>query len=97
MNRRADDRLAEVPMTAVRCGRCSGHVLVRKSSWNQTSVQWDALASAGCIERSNAERLAVDGGHGLFLGCSELGASIADAVCRGVLPVVEETSPGSRA
>ena len=97
MTLRADNRLADAPMTAVQCRRCATQVLVRKSSWDQTSVQWNALASAGCIERNNAERLAAYGGHGLFLACSELAASIADAVRRGALPVVEESSPGSRA
>jgi hypothetical protein len=97
MTLRADNRLADAPMTAVQCQHCATQVLVRKSSWNQTSVQWNAAASAGCIERSSAERLAAYGGHGLFLACSELGASIADAVRRGVLPVVEERLPGSRA
>jgi len=95
MTLRADNRLADAPMTAVQCRRCATQVLVRKSSWDQTSVQWNALATASCIERSTAQRLAAYGGHGSFLGCSELGASIADAVRRGVLPVVEESSPRS--
>ena len=93
MTLRADNRLTDAPMTAIRCRRCSAQVLVRKSSRNQTSVQWDAAALAGCIERSNAERLAAYEGHGLFLACSGLGDSITDSVHRGVLPVVDEIRP----
>jgi hypothetical protein len=92
MTPRADNRLADAPMTGVRCGRCAAQVLVRKSSWNQTSVQWDAIASAGCIERSNAQQLAAYGGRGLFLACSALSASITDSVRRGMLPLVNETA-----
>jgi hypothetical protein len=93
MTLHADNRLADAPMTAVRCGRCAESVLVRKSSWNQTSVQWDAGASAGCVERSDAERLAAYGGHGLFLACSSLGASIADAARHGEVPIVGDILP----
>jgi len=64
-------------------------VLVRKSTWDQTSVQWSAKASGQCVERREAEKLA---GHGrrLFLACSALGGSIATAVCEGALPIVDE-------
>ena len=91
MTLRADNRLTDAPMTVVRCRRCAAHLLARKSSWNQTSVQWDAAASAGCLERNDAEPLAADGGHGMFLACSALSASITDAVRDGELPIVDET------
>ncbi len=91
MTLHTDSRLTDAPMTQVRCGRCAAEVLVRKSSWNQTSVQWDARASAGCVERSGAERLAACAGQGVFLACSALGASITDAVRRGRLLIVDET------
>lgn len=90
MTLRPDNRLADAPMTKVQCERCAAGVLVRKSSWNQTSVQWDAVASAGCAERSDAARLAMYGGGGLFLACSALSASIARAARRGDVQIVDE-------
>lgn len=85
---RPDNRLADAPMVPVDCRRCGAGVQVRKSSWNQTSVQWDADASARCIERRDAERLA---GHhrGPFLGCTALRESIQAAVTRGELAIVD--------
>ncbi|MET0698062.1 MAG: ferredoxin [Mycobacterium sp.] len=91
MTLRPDNRLADAPMTTVKCQRCAAGVQVRKSSWNQTSVQWDAVASAGCVERNDAERLAAYGGGGLFLACSALGASINRAASQGVLPIIDDT------
>jgi hypothetical protein len=89
---RPDNRLADSPMVPVTCRRCGACVLVRKSTWNQTSVQWDAEASARCLERRDAENLAAYAGRSLFLACSALSDSIADAVRRGDLPVVDETA-----
>ncbi len=37
---RPDNRLDDAPMVPVACTRCGAGVQVRKSSWNQTSVQW---------------------------------------------------------
>ena len=88
---RPDNRLADAPMVPVDCRRCGAQVLARKSTWNQTSVQWNADASACCLERRDAENLAAHSGRGLFLACSALSASIAGAVGRGELPVVDET------
>ena len=61
MTVRPDNRLADSPMVPVACRRCGASVLARKSSWNQTSVQWSAQASAQCLERQDAEQLAVTG------------------------------------
>jgi hypothetical protein len=88
---RPDNRLADSPMVPVACRRCGARVLARKSSWNQTSVQWNAQASARCIERSDADHLMAHAGRGVFLACSALSDAIADAVRHGDLPVVEET------
>ena len=52
--------------------RCGARVLARKSSWNQTSVQWNAEASARCQERRDAQNLAAHSARGLFLACSAL-------------------------
>lgn len=89
-NVRPDNRLADAPMVPVTCRACGAGVLVRKSSWEQTSVQWDAEGSAQCRQRRDARLLAARGGSGLFLGCSELSASILDAVGRGAVHLVDE-------
>ena len=48
MTVRPDNRLSDAPMVPVHCKSCEARVLVRKSSWEQTSVQWDATATARC-------------------------------------------------
>ncbi|MGO4443636.1 ferredoxin [Mycobacterium sp. 2YAF39] len=88
---RSDNRLADSPMVPVTCSRCGASVSARKSTWNQTSVQWSAEASARCLERRDAQNLAEHAERGLFLACSALTDSIVDAVRRGDLPVVDET------
>ena len=91
MTVRPDNRLADAPMVPVVCSRCGACVLARKSSRHQTSVQWNAEASAACLERRDAENLAAHSGRGLFLACSALSGSIRDAVRNGDLPVVDES------
>jgi hypothetical protein len=88
---RPDNRLADSPMVPVACRRCGAGVLARKSTWNQTSVQWNADASARCLERRDAEHLTEHAERGLFLACSALNESIVDAVRTGNLPVVDES------
>jgi len=83
---RADNRLDEMPMVPVACRNCGAQVLARKSSWDQTSVQWNADASARCAERLQAERIA---DHGVFLVCSALRDSIESAVASGELTIVD--------
>ncbi|WP_166908649.1 ferredoxin [Mycobacterium sp. DL440] len=92
MTVRPDNRLDDAPMAPVMCGRCGAGVQVRKSSWNQTSVQWNGTALSRCEERCTAAQLAGNGGRGLFLACSALGESIVDAVGSGALRVVDEKS-----
>lgn len=79
---RTDNRLADSPMVPVDCRRCGAEVLARKSSWQQTSVQWNTQAETRCPERRNCT--------GLFLVCSELRGSILDAARSGRLPVLAE-------
>ncbi|CRZ16503.1 ferredoxin [Mycolicibacterium neworleansense] len=88
---RQDNRLDDAPMAPVTCARCGAGVEVRKSSWNQTSVQWTGTALERCEERCTAAQLEHDDGRGLFLACSALGVSIADAVRSGAVQVVDET------
>jgi hypothetical protein len=89
---RADNRLDEMPMAPVVCRNCGAQVLARKSSWNQTSVQWNAEATARCAERREAQTVSVPGSQGVFLMCTALSESIFDAVRRGELRIVDETS-----
>lgn len=87
---RTDNRLDTVPMAPVTCGNCGARVLVRKSSWNQTSMQWNTDASARCPERREAQKMTAHGSRGVFLACSALSDSIAYAVRHGDLPIVDE-------
>ena len=54
MTVRPDNRLADGAMQSVGCEACGARVEVRKSSWEQTSVQWHADALEACIERRAA-------------------------------------------
>jgi hypothetical protein len=77
-----------MPMAPVACRSCGAQVLARKSSWNQTSVQWNADASARCVERREADRMT--GPHrGPFLACSALRTAIEAAVAAGDLTIVD--------
>jgi hypothetical protein len=94
MTVRPDNRLLDAAPVPVRCLRCEATVQVRKSSWAQTSVQWDAAAMAACAQRRAARALA---GHdnGLFLVCSDLRSAIEDAARRGEVPILDEVDqPG---
>lgn len=91
MTLQIDNRLSDAPMAPVDCGRCGAQVLARKSSWNQTSVQWNAGASAACLQRRDPDISGAYSGRGVFLGCSALTGSIVGAVGDGDLPVVDET------
>jgi hypothetical protein len=91
---RTDNRLDEMPMVPVACRGCGARVLARKSSWNQTSVQWNADATARCAERAEAQQILLHAGRGVFLACSALGESIMDAVRHGGLAIVDEAHPG---
>ncbi|TEA06870.1 ferredoxin [Mycobacteroides salmoniphilum] len=79
---RADNRLADSPMVPVGCQHCGAEVLARKSSWQQTSVQWNAEAESRCPQRRDCT--------GLFLVCPELRGSILAAARNGRLPVLAE-------
>jgi len=77
-------------MMPVACRNCGARVVARKSSWNQTSVQWNADATARCAERRDAQKISAPGGRGVFLVCSALSESIVDAVRHGDLSIVDE-------
>ncbi|MCV7170018.1 ferredoxin [Mycobacterium manitobense] len=90
MSIRPDNRLDDAPMVPVTCRACGAGVLARKSTWEQTSVQWNAEAVRTCPQRRAAEELAAHGRPPVFLSCSELTHSIVDAVRGGRLQIVDE-------
>jgi hypothetical protein len=53
-------------------------------------VQWNADATARCTERAEAQKLSAPGSRPVFLVCSALRESIADAVRHGNLAIVDE-------
>ncbi|MGV0046506.1 ferredoxin [Mycobacterium colombiense] len=81
-----------MPMIPVLCRSCGAGVLARKSSWNQTSVQWNSDATARCAERAEAQQISAPGGRGVFLACSALTESIVDAVRNGALAIVDDAA-----
>jgi hypothetical protein len=86
---RPDDRLADLPMTPVECLRCPATVRVRKSSRQQTSIQWDEAGVRTCRERrpfpGRGELRADD-----FRTCPGLREAIDRAVESGRMPVAGE-------
>ncbi|MEV6096528.1 hypothetical protein [Nocardia sp. NPDC051981] len=84
MTIRADDRLTTAPMTPLRCQACDAVVHVRKSSWQQTSIQWSEFSRIACLARESTTPNAAT--------CTELKASIAVAALAGTLPVLD-TAP----
>ncbi|WP_418063538.1 ferredoxin [Pimelobacter simplex] len=87
---RPDVRLATAPMQPVACGTCGAEVLARKSSWDQTTVQWDAAALAACAERRTPNGAAAPSdrpNRNAFPGCDALRASLRAAAVAGTLDV----------
>ncbi|WP_106403079.1 ferredoxin [Actinocorallia populi] len=78
MSVRPDERLTDCPMRSLRCARCDGAVLVRKSSWEQTSIQWSEQAMADC------PNLRTD----RYETCPDLRMTIQQAALDGTLEVV---------
>jgi len=79
-------------MQPVACGTCGAEVLARKSSWDQTTVQWDAASLAACAERRAAQ--AADTAppserpnRNAFPGCTALRTSLRAAAVAGTLDV----------
>ncbi|MFF3670776.1 ferredoxin [Microtetraspora malaysiensis] len=84
MTVRQDNRLLDAPMVPVGCRQCGARVQVRKSSWQQTSIQWDTEAMDTCLER----RAGPDGGR--FTACEALRETIARAALNGHVPVPDD-------
>ncbi|MBF6079528.1 ferredoxin [Nocardia beijingensis] len=85
MATRIDDRLTDTPMMPVDCAHCGACVLARKSSWQQTSVQWNADAVARCPQLGDPAQ------RGPWLpGCGRMSEAIRDAAVAGRIPVPAE-------
>lgn len=80
-----DERIREVPMVPVACRQCGARVLARKSSWAQTSIQWDAESTAACMERRAAGALS----DTTVRPCSQVHESIRAAAESGELAVLD--------
>lgn len=91
MTVRTDNRLHDVPMQPVQCQRCEALVGVRKSSWQQTSIQWDAAATTACRELDTAPEPTPDTVRG-YQGdtCEALRDSIAKAAQDGTVHVPDD-------
>ena len=89
MSVRPDNRLATAPMTPLACNACGARVEVRKSSWDQTSIQWHEDAVAACVERRAAtDRPGPNGGT--FWGCANLRETVREAAVDGSLSIVDD-------
>ena len=80
---RPDVRLDDGPMVPVACQACGAQVEARKSSWEQTSLQWDGEAVATCLERRASSAGAGRDGAG-FRRCGALEASVREAAVASV-------------
>lgn len=83
---RPDNRLENGPMVPVACQACGGTVEARKSSWEQTSIQWSGDAAQRCLERRASSPGSGPNGDA-FPGCQALRDSIREAAVRGELPI----------
>ena len=89
MSVRPDNRLTEVPMTPLDCLACGATVEVRKSSWDQTTIQWRGEAVDACVER-RATSSGPGPNGGTFPGCAALRDTVRQAAVSGTLRIVDE-------
>lgn len=84
---RPDVRLETAPMQPVDCTTCGATVAARKSSWDQTTLQWTADALARCEERRTTSAASPRPNRNAFPGCRALAAAIRAAAVTGHLAV----------
>ncbi len=87
---RPDVRLENGPMQPVNCTGCGAGVLARKSSWDQTTIQWTAEAVQACVERKQQLPPSTRPNRNAFLGCGALKSSVREAAVRGGLDIQDE-------
>lgn len=86
MTIRSDNRLLDAPMQTLGCSQCPASVLVRKSTWQQTSIQWSSESLTTCAERAEFEN---EGGEIFrFPGCEALRETIRAASVDGRIDVI---------
>lgn len=86
MSVRTDVRLVDAPMQPAQCHTCGACVEVRKSSWDQTSIQWNDEALRACVERRATRSDTAENGP-LFSGCTALRDTIREAAVRGDITI----------
>ena len=74
-------------MQPVSCDACGAGVTARKSSWDQTTVQWTTEALETCVEHDASIEGSDRPNRHAFPGCAALRASIREAAVRGSLDV----------
>ena len=87
---RPDVRLDDGPMQPVSCAACGARVEARKSSWDQTSIQWNDEALALCKERKDELPPNERPNRNSFPGCGALKESVREAAVRGQLDIQDE-------
>lgn len=89
---RPDVRLDDAPLEPLTCSTCQARVEVRKASWEQTSIQWQADALAVCLEHRATSKGAGPNGA-VFPGCATLSRTIMEAAVRGDVRVRDDSNP----
>lgn len=84
---RPDVRLEDAPMQPVDCAACGAQVSARKSSWDQTTVQWTSPALGQCLERRGAVEDSDRPNRRAFSGCQALREAVREAAVCGLLDV----------
>ncbi len=86
---RPDVRLDDAPMQPVSCTSCGASVQARKSSWDQTTIQWNAAALEACVERRACTPRPGPNGA-TFVGCFALRDAVRAAAVSGELDVLSD-------
>jgi hypothetical protein len=84
-----DERLDDLPMMPVECARCQAVVRVRKSSWEQTSIQWDDAGVRACVERGRVNLGGVKADD--FITCAGLREAIEAGAKSGSIPLADDS------
>lgn len=87
---RPDVRLENGPMQPVECTGCGAGVLARKSSWDQTTIQWTNEAMEACVERKQSLPPNERPNRNAFMGCGALKESVRVAAVKGQLDIQDE-------
>lgn len=78
-------------MQSLACGECTARVLVRKSTWQQTSIQWTSEALNACQERAALGD--TDNSAEPFRVCESLMETIRGAASEGTITIIHRDAP----